>query len=197
MLKILDNIDRSQDYLVNELGFEVVCDNYEEFRQFIVDNSKKDYDKFYKYLVDNNKLINEITIIGADKQYYFNIKNLRHKNYNMNIQYKYSISRSHIIRINILSNVAELIFYDNYFILFIDNNGSSFATTYNDFENFYENFQNINMNHRLILGDVSYIDNIFYEMNYKIINKLDQVLYKILMTIFNKPKMKSANNKYS
>ena len=56
MLEALDNVNRSQNYLIG-LGFKIVNDEYEVFRQFIVEDNCFEYDNFHKYLADKKKLV--------------------------------------------------------------------------------------------------------------------------------------------
>ena len=202
MLEALDNINRSQDYLVNELGLRVLCDNYEEFRQFIVENDQKkfrkfivddreEYENFYKYLVDNNKPLLEKGFL--DKYHYYKIKDLQYYGYRIKIGYEYYvISKSHYHTLKISNHNTSLVIRNYGFSFVIKNDIMLGYNQHHDFKYFCENFED--GNHIFVMGGLINVNDILDKIDCEFINELDPILYKMFMTIFNKPKMKNANN---
>ena len=191
ILEALDNINYSQDYLIG-LGFEVVNDNYEEFRQFIVEDNGVEYDNFYKYLVDDNKFFLKEGFVG--NYHCYKIKDLRYYNYRMKIEYKYSyINKTHHLLLKISNNDTSLIIIDDSFRFVIKNNILFGFHCYHDFKRFCKNFKD-KYDNIFIINNLVCIDDILNEIDCEFINELDSMLYKMFMTIFNKPKMKSTNS---
>ena len=192
MLEALDAIDRSQDYLIS-LGFEIVNDNYKEFRQFIVEDNREEYDKFYQYLVNNYKFGSKKC--GIDQYCCYEITKLRYHNYCMIMEYKYScVFKTHHLLLKISNHNISLIIIDNEFRFIIKNVIRLGFYSYDDFKFFCENLKNVDSNHMLMMDNLVCINDILDKIDCEVINELEPMLYKMFMTIFSKPTMKSANS---
>ena len=184
MLKALDNINRSQDYLIN-LGFEVVDDEYEVFRQFIVKNNNEEYDNYRKYLIKKYNC--------GDKYINIILRKLRYQNYYIIIKYVWFL-KIHYLGLEISNGGIVLQFNGNNQFIFLINNYKIGERII-----FYDNFEEycINLddsNNRFIINNLMSVNDILDKIDCEILNELDPLLYKMFMTIFNKPIMKSANN---
>ena len=188
MLEILDNINRSQDYLVNELGFIVVHNDYEKFRQFVVENDGKEYYKFRKYLIDNNKYI-------YDEYFILKLENPQH--YYITIKYV-CIWLLKIHKLNVIISTGNMkikfIGIDQFNFTISNDNGFCKTICYDNFKEFCDNAKNNYNNNISEIKNLECIDDILDKIDCELINELDPMLYKMFMTIFNKPKIKSTNS---
>ena len=188
MIEILDNINRSQDYLIS-LGFKVVIDEYENFRQFIVEDNCEEYCKFFQYLVRNNY---------HSGHYNFVLKSFGYENYAISIIYPQLPDHNNPRPRIIISNGQIMLRICDYYYFSLTiwtpfHHGKDFKKNFGDrFKKFFKNLNNDD--NKLILNDLKCINDLFDEIDCEIINELDPMLYKIFMTIFNKPKIKSTNS---
>ena len=188
MIEILDNINRSQDYLIG-LGFEVVIDEYENFRQYIVEDNCEEYYQFFRYLVDNN--------YNHSGYHNFVLKSFIYKTFGISITYP-PLPESHRIRPEIIISNREIIInisnHNNFDLCMMTPfyHGEDFDKKFGD--NFKKFFKNLNNDNKLIIYDLKCINDILDKIDCEILNELDPMLYKMFMTIFNKPKIKSTNS---
>ena len=114
------------------------------------------------------------------------IKILQKKNYIITFEYEYYCStKKYNFTLLISNNIFTLKIIDNYFRLFID-----------IYELAMIKYNNLKNNDIYLLMKNNYIclDDIFDKIYCEVINELDPMLYKMFMTIFNKPKIKSTNS---
>ena len=120
------------------------------------------------------------------------IKKLQNKKYYVEINYYYL--SSHNFQIVISNSVIILCFYNNYFKFIVNNKLLVTHNDCDDFTNFCDNLKDTNNNHCFNIDNLICVDDIFDKMDCDLINNLDPILYKMFITIFNKPKMKNANS---
>ena len=199
MLEIFDNINRSQDYLIG-LGFKVVKDKYEKFRQFIIKNDRAEYDKFRKYLIDNG------IYDHSDNYFILELKKLKYQDYYVTIEYAYvRLINRHYLELTISNGIMvfkfEFTFYYggkiDFTITINNRNCISEKIHYNNFKEFFFNLVYVKHNyenHTFEIDNLEYIDDIHNKIDCELINKFNPMLFKMFMTIFNKPTMKNANS---